>query len=191
MSKKNVGLFLLLVTVAAGVAGYAVIAGAETEADVVEYTDEALAGLFSPERGEESYQHLVKLFDAHYRLYDTVMGKSNLGDYDPGTNRNPWTFAGTDAQKLPKDAVITLTLTREEFIALKMPAWESIALGGPNHSNFLHAWMAYQRFDNARLRLALMEARGEDDAGTRKALETAMARNRKEAVDFLNTEPAD
>ena len=181
----------VFVTVLIGIAGHKSVAGADTEAVPVDYSDEALASMFPAERGEESYQRMMELFDAHFRLYRTVMGKSNLGDYDPGTNRNPTYFAGKDAEKLPDDAVITLTLSREEFIALDMPGWESIALGGPNSGNYLRAWMAYQLYDNARLRLALMDARGESDATARDALAAEMATHRKVVVDFLNTEPHD
>jgi len=184
-------ILLLSVAVAVGVTCYTTIGNTEAEPAPAEYSDGALARLFAPERGEESYQRMMALFDAHYRLYRTVMGKSNLGDYDPGTNRNPFQFAGMNSNRLPENAVVTLTLSREEFIALDMPDWESIALGGPNHSNYLRAWMAYQRYDNARLRLELMHARGEVDESTRDALKAEMATHRKVAVDHLNSEPHD
>lgn len=188
MSKmKLVGLFIAAMSFAC----YADIALTDVENPPTDYNDETLAKVFPAERGEASYQRMMDLFDAHYRLYRTVMGKSNLGGYDPGSNRNPYTFAGNDAEALPDDAVITLTLSREEFIALDMPGWESIALGGPNHGNYLRAWMAYQRYENARLRLELMDARGETDATARDALAAEMATHRKVAVDFLNTEPQD
>lgn len=148
--------------------------------------------VFSRESGATSFNHLMNLHEAHERLYDAVIGQSNLGKYDTGTNENPFIFVGGEASKLPADATITLTLTKEEFVALKMPTWESIALGGPNHGAFLKAWMAYQSYENARLRLELLKLKSPEGPDAQRAeLKSEMAALEKEIVAYLESEPAD
>lgn len=147
---------------------------------------------FSRESGEDSYKRVAKLYEAHARVYDAFSMRSNLRTYDPGTNENPSLFLGADASKLPTDATITLSLTKEEFVALKMPDWESMVLGGQNSIAFLKAWMAYQSYENARLRLELLEMKSPEGADALRAeLKSEMAAMEKEIIAYLESEPAD
>lgn len=145
-----------------------------------------------PAEIRDSMTRLWESQEDYRRLYENFLSKSNLGDLDPGTNRNPSTFVGDGWKTLPPDAKITLTLTRDEFQALGLPTWESVALGGPNHFAFVKAWVAFQEYENARLRLALLEA-GSPEAGplNRRELEAIMTSREKQVLEYLNTEPAD
>ncbi|MCP4641127.1 MAG: hypothetical protein GY851_11865 [bacterium] len=146
---------------------------------------------FSDESVRQSYGHLDDLLQFCGRFYEAFMHESNLGDYDPGTNSNPYTFAGAGAEKLPDDATITVSFSKTQFVDLGMPPWESMVLGEINHSRFLKAWMEYQMYENARLRLELMDAKGQTDPDPRKALKDKMSKHKKAVIDFLNTPPAD
>jgi len=147
---------------------------------------------FSREAGEHSYKRMADLYEAHARLYRAFAGHSDLGEFDTGTNENPWGFIGGGEQQLPAGAKITVSMTRQEFIDLKMPGWEGVQIGGPNNLAFLKAWMAYQSYEIARLKVELMDAKSKGAAPeTRADLEAEMAVCEKEIVAFLEAPGAD
>lgn len=147
---------------------------------------------FSKEAGELSYKRMADLYEAHTRLYNAFSMHSNLGQFDHGTNDNPSIFIGGGEQDLPADATITLSMSKQEFVDLKMPAWDTMVIGGQNHLAFLKAWMAYQSYEIARIKVELIDAKSKGAAPeTRADLEAEMAVCEKEIVAFLEAPGAD
>lgn len=147
---------------------------------------------FSKEAGELSYKRMADLYEAHARLYNAFSMHSNLGQFDPGTNENPSVFIGGGEQDLPGDATITLSMSKQEFVGLKMPAWDTMVIGGQNHLAFLKAWMAYQSYEIARLKVELMDAKSPGTAPDQRAeLQAEMAAYEKEIVSYLEAPGAD
>ena len=65
-------------------------------------------------------------------------------------------------------------------------------IGGPNNLAFLKAWMAYQSYENVRLRLELLKLKTPDaEPAQRAELEAAMAKYEKEIVTYLEAPGAD
>ncbi len=147
--------------------------------------------LFSTQNGEEVYAHVLARYEGHLRLYGALVGESNLGSFDPGTNANPHNFTGGDSTKLPDDAIVQLDLSKEEYVALKVPYWDDLELGGANSNAYLGAWMAYQRYEVARLQAELLSHEASPDEAKRRKLQEEMSRQREVVMDYLLAPPAD
>ncbi len=163
-----------------------VAAGSEEAPARAYYTER----MFQAERARQSAEFLLRLEEAHHRLYEAFVHQSNLGSFDED-NHNPYTFVGSDAARLPDDALIEWKLTKPEFVDLRLADWESLVLGGANHGRYLKAWIDYQEYTAARLRLELMNARGVQDAELQKQLEETMRRCKAAVAEFVQAPPAD
>ncbi|MBL7645151.1 MAG: hypothetical protein JNK74_03065 [Candidatus Hydrogenedentes bacterium] len=178
---------ILLILVCTAVGGDSLDSGSAILKD-----RQRLEQIFSQKEVDETFKQVVNLWEAHGRLYEAFVGDSNLSKFDTGTNDNPWIFVGDGQKELPADATITLTLSKQEFIDLKLPGWERMNIGGPNNLAFLKAWMAYQSYENVRLRLELLKLKTPDaEPAQRAELEAAMAKYEKEIVTYLEAPGAD
>lgn len=163
-----------------------VAAGVEETPANAYYTDK----MFQAEHARRSAEFLLRLEEAHHRLYEAFVHRSNLRVFDE-VSHNPYTFVGDHAEHLPEDAIIEWKLTKPEFVSLGLADWESLVLGGANHGRYLQAWIDYEEYTVARLQLELMNARGVQDAELQKQLEETMRRCKAAVAEFLRTPPAD
>lgn len=142
-------------------------------------------------RAHQSFTALIGMHQAHERLWNAFLSKSNLGDYDPGSNHNPANLLGKGVSYLPDDAEITLTLTKQEFIDLRMTSWEGLAIGGINHRTAVEMWMEFQLAEIARLKLALLNTEENPDPGAVQLLEEQQEVHQKAVIAYLDAPGAD
>lgn len=147
--------------------------------------------LFSHERARESLRRFVTMHEAHERLQDAFLGKSNLRDFDPGTNDNPYNLLGNGSKFIPDNAIITLSITKQELIDLRIVGWEGMVIGYLNNRAYIEAWIEYQLAENARLRLELFDIKSSADSAERTKLQEKYDRHRKAVSDYLNSPGAD
>lgn len=146
--------------------------------------------LFTYARAKESLAFLKRLWNDQKRLQEGFLQGSTLGEYDLD-NHNPYRFQGDKAKSLPEDAMITWRLDKRAFVALSLPPWDSLVLGGANHLNFLAAYADYMQYSAARLKLDLLEAEGIRSGAEYEELERMRRESKEAVVQYLKIPPAD
>ena len=163
--------------------------------DTTAYTEEELKNavvtenVFAAPAANRSLARLRELVESLTRLYEAFMHGSNLSAFDKNTN--PYAFQGDDAARLPDDAVIAWKMNKQELVALKLPFWDTLVIGGANAGAYLDAWVYYQEYTSARLRLELLDARGADAPRERAGLQDALRRAKDAVVEYFKHPPVD
>lgn len=146
--------------------------------------------IFTHEKIVEALEKLRVLSSALGRVHSGLYHDSNLHSFDP-VSGSPYSLQGEALKQLPEDARIVWSMGKDEFIALDLPDWESIALGAINWQHFLEASAHYKEYKIAHLQLCLLDAQSIKDGPEREALEETRLRHKNAVIAYLNTPPAD
>jgi hypothetical protein len=157
------------------------------------YTNDAinLEKFFTFNTARESLDSYWKRSSAQNNFHDAFTHHARI-ENAPELERDkrpPLEPYGLD--ELPDDAVIVWKMSKQELAEFDLPGWESRALGMPNIYNYLRAWIDYQQYTVARLRLQLLELRGVTGSEEQAALEEVMKDAKDRVVEYYQTAPAD